>query len=254
MFPKVLATVGGSGIRLYPLTLDLPKPLVELGDTAIIALYFRVLAMQGCRGFILGCEGANNALQLSNYFKAGEGFFNRLGINEHEDFGYQPYYDDHGSADSLKFCMDYYDINEDLLVISGDNHIDIDLNGFIEFHRSRKPILTVALKEFGKDEDASLFGVAKIESDMRIKGFVEKPKRGTEPSRMVNTSFYLFSPQIREVLQKMGDAARDIGADLIPYLMETITLFMVILLKAIGLILAHQNCCIKQQWISYLVR
>ena len=68
MFPPVLATVGGSGTRLYPLTLDQPKPLVELCDTAIIANLFRVLASQGCRRFILGSKGAGNTLNLSNYF------------------------------------------------------------------------------------------------------------------------------------------------------------------------------------------
>jgi NDP-sugar pyrophosphorylase family protein len=90
MFPQVLATVGGSGTRLYPLTLDQPKPLVELCDTAIIANLFRVLASQGCRRFILGSKGACNTLNLSNYFKAGDGFFKRLGIADHEDFCYQP--------------------------------------------------------------------------------------------------------------------------------------------------------------------
>ncbi|HPJ84869.1 MAG TPA: sugar phosphate nucleotidyltransferase, partial [Methanothrix sp.] len=35
MFPPVIATVGGGGTRLYPLTLDQPKPLVDLCDTAI---------------------------------------------------------------------------------------------------------------------------------------------------------------------------------------------------------------------------
>jgi len=59
-----------------------------------------------------------------------------------------------------------------------------------------------------------------LDGDMRIKGFVEKPKAGSEPSRMINTAFYLFSPRIREVLAEMGDRARDIGGDLIPYLTE----------------------------------
>ena len=109
------------------MTLDQPKPLVELCDTAIIANLFRVLASQGCRRFILGSKGARNTLDLSNYFKAGEGFFKRLGIADHQDFSYQPLYDDMGSADSLRYCMNYFDINDDLLVVSGDNLIDIDL-------------------------------------------------------------------------------------------------------------------------------
>jgi len=220
MFPQVLATVGGSGTRLYPLTLDQPKPLVELCDTAIIASLFQVLAKQGCRRFILGSKGACNTLNLSNYFKAGEGFFKRLGIADHQDFSYQPIYDDKGSADSLRYCMNYFDIKDDLLVVSGDNLIDIDIKDFVDFHREKKPLLTVAIKEMGPEENIAQYGVARLDSDMRIKGFVEKPKPGNEPSRMINTAFYLFSPQIREVLAKMGDRARDIGGDLIPYLTE----------------------------------
>lgn len=221
MSPQVLATVGGSGTRLYPLTLEQPKPMVELCDTAIIANLFRVLAIQGCRRFILGSKGANNTLNLSNYFKAGEGFFKRLDISDHDDFCYQPLYEDKGSADSLRYCMNYFDINDDLLVVSGDNLIDIDLKSFVEFHHRHNPMLTVALKEMGPEENISQYGVADVERDLRIRGFVEKPKAGTEPSRMINTAFYLFSPEIREVLQEMGDKARDIGGDLIPYLTES---------------------------------
>jgi NDP-sugar pyrophosphorylase family protein len=220
MFPQVLATVGGSGTRLYPLTLDQPKSLVEICDTAIIANLFQVLAKQGCRRFILGSKGASNTLNLSNYFKAGEGFFKRLGIADHQDFSYQPLYDDKGSADSLRYCMSYYEIDGDLLVVSGDNLIDIDLGSFVNFHREHNSILTVALKELGAGEDVSQYGVARLDGDMRIKGFVEKPKRGSEPSRMINTAFYLFSPRVRDVLAEMGDRARDIGGDLIPYLTE----------------------------------
>jgi len=94
------------------------------------------------------------------------------------------------------------------------------LKSIVEFHQKHKPLLTVALKELGPDENISSYGVARVDEDMRIQGFVEKPKSGSEPSRMINTAFYLFSPQIREVLAEMGDRARDIGGDLIPYLTE----------------------------------
>ena len=220
MSPQVLATVGGGGTRLYPLTLTQPKPLVEICDTAIIAVLFRLLAVQGCRRFTLGSKGAENTLELSNYFKAGEGFFKRLGINDPDGFCYQPQYDDKGSADSLRYCLNYFDINDDILVVSGDNLIDIDLQSFMEFHRKHKPVLSVAVKEMKTGESLSQYGVADIGDDFRIRRFAEKPKSGSEPSRMINTAFYLFSPEIREILQKMGDAARDIGGDLIPYLTE----------------------------------
>lgn len=216
----VIATVGGGGTRLYPLTLSQPKPLVDLCDTAIIAILFRVLAIQGCSRFILGSKGSTNTLALNNYFKAGEGFFKRLGLECHEEFSYQPLYDDRGSADSFRYCTNYFDIDEDMLVVSGDNVIDIDLNDFLQFHRSKKPILTIAIKELGEKEDISQYGAAVIDDDLRISGFVEKPRRGTEPSRMINTAFYLFSSDIRRIFQDMGDSVRDIGGDLIPYLAD----------------------------------
>jgi NDP-sugar pyrophosphorylase family protein len=81
-------------------------------------------------------------------------------------------------------------------------------------------MLTVALKELPPEENISPYGVARLDSDMHLKGFVEKPRPGSEPSRMINTAFYLFSPRIREVLAEMGDRGRDIGGDLIPYLTE----------------------------------
>ena len=193
--------------------------MVELCDTAIIANLFRVLAIQGCRRFILGSKGANNTLNLSNYFKAGEGFFKRLGIADHQDFSYQPLYMTR-AARFLRYCMNYFDINDDLLVVSGDNLIDIDLPKIVQFHQKHKPVLTVALKEIAPGESISSYGVARVDDDLRIQGFVEKPRPGSEPSRMINTAFYLFSPQVREVLTEMGDRARDIGGDLIPYLIE----------------------------------
>jgi NDP-sugar pyrophosphorylase family protein len=117
--------------------------------------------------------------------------------------------------------MNYFDIRDDVLVVSGDNLIDIDLKDFVEFHNQRRPVLTVALKELDPRESISQYGVAKIDADLRIRGFAEKPRSGTEPSRMINTAFYLFSPQVRQILAEMGDAARDIGGDLIPYLTDS---------------------------------
>ncbi len=157
------------------------------------------LASQGCRRFILGSKGASIP-SPEQLFQGREGFFKRLGIADHQDFSYQPLYDDVGSADSLRYCMNYFDIKDDLLVVSGDNLIDIDLSSIVQFHQLHKPVLTVALKEIAPGESISSYGVARVDEDMRIRGFVEKPKPGSEPSRMINTAFYLFSPEVREVL------------------------------------------------------
>jgi NDP-sugar pyrophosphorylase family protein len=218
--PIVIATVGGEGARLYPLTLKHPKPLVSMCGRAILARCFETLARQGCRDFILAGKGLENTLYIKEYFKEGKGFSGRLKLRPEAVFKYQPNYQDRGSGDSVRYCMEYFDIKEDVLVISGDNVIDITLEDIIEFHKRKGSLLTVGLTELGEGEDTSQYGVAELAEDGRINRFVEKPPSGQEPSRLINTSLYIFSPRIREVFKEMGDGVKDMGRDVIPYLIE----------------------------------
>ncbi|MGC8961886.1 MAG: sugar phosphate nucleotidyltransferase, partial [Candidatus Bathyarchaeia archaeon] len=72
------------------------------------------------------------------------------------------------------------------------------------------------------------YGIAELDEDMRIHRFVEKPQREEAPSNLANTGLYLFSPQIREVMESSDvreiTAKRgrlDFGYDFIPHLLET---------------------------------
>ncbi|MFQ6137222.1 MAG: sugar phosphate nucleotidyltransferase [Candidatus Hydrothermarchaeales archaeon] len=219
-YPTVIATVGGEGIRLFPLTLNQPKPLVDMCNRAIIARMFEPLVKQGCRRIIIASKGEENTSHLNKYFKAGAGFFTRLKIEEWEEIEYQPNYSDMGNADAVRYCMEYYGIDDEVLVVSGDNVVDIDIEKLVNLHEEKNALLTVGLKELEPNEDVSQFGVARVAEDMRLSGFVEKPNPGEEPSRLINTSIYLFSPEIRDVFGEMGDQVKDIGHDVIPYLTE----------------------------------
>ncbi len=218
--PVVIATVGGEGTRLFPLTLRQPKALINLCGRAVVDRIFETLATQGCREFIIASKGARNTNRLKEYFKDGKGFSGRLRLRPEAAFRYQPNYEDRGNADAVRFCMEYYDVDRDVLVVSGDNVIDITLRDLMEYHRKKESILTVGIKELAMDEDVSGYGVVGLEGESRIKRFVEKPKPEEAPSRFINTSIYVFSPRIREVFREMGDEVRDIGQDVIPYLTD----------------------------------
>jgi NDP-sugar pyrophosphorylase family protein len=185
---------------------------------AILSRALETLAMQGCREFILASRGVANTTRFKEYFKRGEGFSRRLRLRPDATFMYQPNYLDKGNGDAVRYCMEYFDIDTDVLVVSGDNVIDIDIPRLMDFHRRSGNLLTVVLKELGEEEDLTQFGVAEVKEDMRIKKFHEKPT--IPPSRYINTSIYLFSPEIRSVFREMGDRVRDIGKDVIPYLTE----------------------------------
>ncbi|RZN43558.1 MAG: NDP-sugar synthase [Methanophagales archaeon ANME-1-THS] len=132
--------------------------------------------------------------------------------------------DDLGSADSLRLNLDYYDVRDPVLVIQGDNLFTIDLNDFIKTHETKGAVLTIALSVVDNVEE---YGIAELDTDMRIKRFVEKPSAAEAPSKLANAGIYLLSPEIRRIvndeeLKKIVDERRrfDFGFDFIPYLVD----------------------------------
>ncbi len=121
--------------------------------------------------------------------------------------------------------MEYYDVKDPVFAVQGDNIFDIDLGSMLKFHRDNKAFLTVGLMPVS---DTAGYGVAKIDKDMRISKFIEKPSLKKAPSNLANTGLYLFSPEVRKVfkerkIQKMISENRrlDFGYDFIPYLIES---------------------------------
>jgi NDP-sugar pyrophosphorylase family protein len=199
------------------LTLNITKAIIDLCNRATLARTLEPFIYQGCREIVIASKGYDNSAQLNKYFKEGAGFFKELGVDDYEEFKYQPNYSDRGSGDAVRYCMEYYDIRKNVLVVGGDNIVEIDLQKIMKLHQDKEAILTVGLKEM--EGDVSQFGVAQLDGQ-RVTRFVEKPRPGEEPSKLVNTGIYVFSPRIREVFREMGDRVRDIGHDVIPYLVE----------------------------------
>ena len=218
---KVISPIGGEAKRLKPLTVEISKACVRIANRPLIEVPMLCLAFQGVKTFILGVKGYLNYKSLNDYFGDGTGFSARYHIEPRIHTKYQPNENDHGSADSLRINLDYYDIEGLVFIMQSDNIFDISMRDVMNFHNRKKALMTIILKEV---EDTREFGVAVMDGDGRIKTFLEKPEES--PSRMANTGLYLLSPEIREILN--SDEVReiskkrifDIGNDLIPYLVK----------------------------------
>jgi NDP-sugar pyrophosphorylase family protein len=222
---RVIIPVGGKATRLLPLTAETSKAALRLINRPLVEFSLLSLARQGVRNIIFGIKGYTNYRDLYDYFESGYGFSMRYNIKPRIHIKYQPNVDDLGSADSARINMEYYEINNPVFAVQGDNVFEISVKDLIRFHREKGALMTIVLREV---ENVEGFGIADIDKNSRIRQFVEKPLPKDAPSNLANTGLYVLSPEIKKVFKEKGvkqiieeKNRLDFGYDFIPYLTQT---------------------------------
>jgi NDP-sugar pyrophosphorylase family protein len=222
---RVIIPVGGKATRLLPLTAETSKACLRLLNRPLVEFSLLSLASQGIRNFIFGVKGYTNYRDLFDYFESGYGFSARYNIRPRVHIKYQPNVEDLGSADSARINMEYYELNNPVFAVQGDNIFDINVKSLIEYHKQKCATLTIVLREV---ENVEGLGIADIEKDGHIKRFVEKPLPKDAPSNLANTGLYVLSPEVKKIFNEKGihqivkeKNRLDFGYDFIPYVIQT---------------------------------
>ena len=221
---RVIIPVGGKATRLLPLTAETSKACLRLLNRPLVEFSLLSLARQGIRHFIFGVKGYTNYRDLYDYFESGYGFSMRYNIKPRIHIKYQPNVEDFGSADSARINMEYYDLNNPVFAVQGDNIFEISVKDLIQFHRKKDATMTIVLREVQNVEG---LGIADIDKNSRIRRFVEKPQPKDAPSNLANTGLYVISPKIKKIFKEKGvkqlieeKHRLDFGYDFIPYLTQ----------------------------------
>ncbi len=175
---------GGMSTRLYPLTKEVPKPLVPIAGEPNSGHLMRYLQSFGIT------EVAINVHYLADSILEKFGDGSAYGVNLH----YLHEKKLMGSAGGVKQMESF--LNDGTFVVIGCDAItDMRLDALVDFHKKRGAVASIGLVHA---DDVSQFGVVIIENDGRIVDFQEKPHPGTERSKLVNTGVYVFEPSIFE--------------------------------------------------------
>ncbi|GAH01295.1 unnamed protein product, partial [marine sediment metagenome] len=103
-----------------------------------------------------------------------------------------------GSVGALGYLIKKENFNEELMIIGGDNLFEFDLRDLINYYREKKGNV-VALYDLKSIQKARSYGVARVDEEMRIIDFVEKPEN--PPSTLVSTACYMLSKEgVRSIL------------------------------------------------------
>lgn len=183
---KAIILVGGQATRLRPLTDNVPKALIELQGRTILEHVLDLFKKHNINDIILSVGYRKE--KIIEYFGDGEKF----GVN----ISYLKEEERLGTAGPLHLLPERF--QEAFIVCNGDELKDIDIMKMLQFHKHQGAHATLALLEV---DDPSLYGVAKLDG-MRILEFIEKPKKEQAPSNLINAGFYIFEPEVFDVIPK----------------------------------------------------
>jgi mannose-1-phosphate guanylyltransferase len=198
---KAMLLAGGKSTRLYPLTIAVPKPLVPVGGEPISGHIMRWLASYGYDRIGINIHYHADAIREA----FGDG--SRYGVQL--EYLVEPQLT--GSAGAVKGLEPFFD--ETFVVVGCDDLTDADLGALVAFHKERGALATIGLVEC---DEVDQYGVVITADDGRIVEFQEKPPKGTERSKLVNTGIYVFEPEIFAHIP--ADTFYDFGKNVFPAL------------------------------------
>jgi mannose-1-phosphate guanylyltransferase len=193
---------GGMSTRLYPLTKQVPKPLVPVAGEPITAHVMRWLNSFGYTDVAMNVHYLADAIEAN--LGDGSAYGVRLNYLHEETLM--------GSAGAVKPLQAFFDGT--FVVVGCDDLTDANLEALVAFHKERGALATIGLIEA---DEVDQYGVVITDDRGRIIEFQEKPAKGTERSKLVNTGIYVFEPAVLDYIP--ADTFYDFGKQVFPALL-----------------------------------
>ena len=184
---KALILGAGYAVNLYPLTENQAKPLISIADKTIVE---RIVEKLETIKDVEEIYIVTNSKFYDNFRSWLSNTPTRKKITILND-GTLTKESKLGPVGDLVFSLKKADIEDDLLLIAGDNLFEFDLQKLVKFFKTKNSSC-VALHTMTKEHKLGLeYGVAQIDKDNKITHFEEKPKK--PQSNLVSTGCYIFS-------------------------------------------------------------
>jgi mannose-1-phosphate guanylyltransferase len=214
---KAMILAAGKGTRVRPITHVLPKPMIPLIRKPVMEFLVEHLRAHGVKQLMVNTS--HLAPVIEEYFRDGDRFGVHMAYSFEGDLiGGQIEGKAIGSAGGMKKIQDFSGFfDETFVVLCGDALVDVDFAEVLRFHRERKSIATLVLRDV-PPEDVSKYGVVQTDASGRILRFQEKPTRDQAVSSTINTGIYIFEPEIFRYIPSGEEF--DIGGQLLPELVR----------------------------------
>ena len=190
---KCLILAAGYATRLYPLTENFPKPLLKVGEKTILDWLVDDIDAIGL---------VDEYVVISNHkFAPHFDAWARTKMQKVTvvDDGTSSNETRLGAVKDIQFAIDQLGLDDDMLVIAGDNVLDFSLTKFIAYAREKK---TSCVMRYYEASEAKLrkTGVASVDENDLILSLEEKPEN--PKSHWCTPPFYFYTKNDARLVKK----------------------------------------------------
>ncbi|MHC3437220.1 sugar phosphate nucleotidyltransferase [Natrialbaceae archaeon A-gly3] len=180
---KAVVLAGGYATRMWPITKHRPKMFLPVGESTVIDRIFAELEADDRIDEVYVSTNERFAPDFETHLAESEFEKPQLSVEEtsEEDEKF-------GVVGALAQLVDREGVDDDLLVIAGDNLISFDVTDFLDYFEG-KGAPTLAAYDVGSREKAKSYGLVELEDD-RVVSFQEKPD--DPKSTLVSIACYAF--------------------------------------------------------------
>ena len=179
---KVILMVGGLGTRLRPLTNDVPKPMLDVGNKPILHTIVENFAKYGYTDIIM-CVNYKSEI-IKEYFGNGDKFGVKIEyVLESQRMG---------TAGALSLLQKRP--KDDFFVMNGDLLTNVNFEYLHEYHKDSNALASICIRKY---EMQVPYGVVNVRAN-KVTSIEEKPTQ----SFFVSAGIYMFSPIVLDFIPK----------------------------------------------------
>ena len=241
---KAFLLSAGLGTRLRPLTDHLPKCLLPIGGKPLIQIWMELMGRCGVSEVLvnthwfaekveafLSADYADYAEEkgLAQRRKGAKGFEDFKGGERGKRIGWpevRVFYEEAllGSGGTLWANKEWVGDGEAFFILYGDNLTNVDLGKMWEFHNAHSLPFTLGVF---KAENPRACGIAEVDGDGVVTGFVEKP--GEPKSDLAAAGVYVADWRIFDFFPEDAGSRMplDLGFDVIPRLVGRMKAYVI---------------------------
>ena len=204
---KAMLLSAGLGLRLRPITDQIPKCLVPIKGVPLLQIWLESLNKANIGPFLVNTHYLSE--QVEDFIEQG-GFKSQVTLVHEPQLL--------GTAGTLIKNIDFFQ-DDDGMLIHADNCCFANFHEFVNAHKNRPENCVMTMMTF-RSNTPSTCGIVELDERGVVTGFYEKTE--SPPGNLANGAIYILSRGLMKNLQRDFSNLTDFSTEILPMLLEKI--------------------------------